>query len=122
YSRYPKKKHFNCIINTSTAFINTLNYLPISSLASTVKNTQKSFLHLYQRHKIVSREKITKLRKAFVTNTRETARKDYFHIASILKELPTPKYVFPERARLIENFYGPKAENYNKDKLRERHI
>lgn len=31
-------------------------------------------------------------------------------------ELSTPKYVFPERARLVEIFYGPEAENFDEDK------
>jgi hypothetical protein len=30
--------------------------------------------------------------------------------------------VFPERARLVENFYGPQAENYDEDKLLVRRI
>lgn len=82
-------------------------------------------------------------------DTRETARKDYFRIAPVLEvdrqikqflgehevetcdadssddedcELPTPKYVFPERACLVENFYGPEAENYGDDKLLARRI
>ncbi|KAI3097945.1 hypothetical protein CBS147333_9183 [Penicillium roqueforti] len=118
------------------------------SLAGTVKNAEKSFPHLYQRHKVVDRE-MTKLRKTLATNTRETARKDYFRNAPVLEvdrqikqllggpdakscdadssddedwELPTPTYVFPERARLVENFYGPEAENYDEDKLLARRI
>ena len=118
------------------------------SLTGTVKNAQTSFPHLYQRHEAVSRE-ITKLRKALATDTRETARKDYFRNAPILEvdrqikqllgepdvetcgadssddddwELPTPKYIFPERARLVENFYGPQAEDYDEDKLLARRI
>lgn len=77
---------------------------------------------------------MTKLRKALVSDTRETARKDYFRNVPVLEvdrqikqllgepyikvcggdssddedwELPAPEYVFPERARLMENFYGP---------------
>ncbi|QKX61612.1 uncharacterized protein TRUGW13939_08764 [Talaromyces rugulosus] len=37
-------------------------------------------------------------------------------------ELPIPKYIFPERARLFENFYGPEAENFEDDKLLARRI
>ncbi|KAJ6142431.1 hypothetical protein N7471_001884 [Penicillium samsonianum] len=37
-------------------------------------------------------------------------------------ELPIPDYVFPKRARLIENFYGPNAEDFHKDKLLARRI
>ncbi|KAH8688974.1 hypothetical protein BGW36DRAFT_433745 [Talaromyces proteolyticus] len=97
------------------------------SLACTVKNTQKSFPHLI---------KGTKL-------------KDYFPIAPVLEldrqikrllcehevetcdadssddenwELPNPKYVFPERAGLVEIFCGPEAENYDEDKLLARRI
>ena len=54
------------------------------SLAGTVKNAQKPFPHLYQRHKTVDKE-ITKLRKALATDTRETARKDYFRNAPVLE-------------------------------------
>ncbi|KAJ5652630.1 hypothetical protein N7507_010056 [Penicillium longicatenatum] len=35
-------------------------------------------------------------------------------------ELSTPKYVFLKRARLVENFYRSKVENYNEDKLLAR--
>lgn len=37
-------------------------------------------------------------------------------------ELPTPDYVFPERVRLVENFYRPEAENFDKDRLLARRI
>ncbi|OJJ85810.1 uncharacterized protein ASPGLDRAFT_81462 [Aspergillus glaucus CBS 516.65] len=37
-------------------------------------------------------------------------------------ELPTPEYVFSEQARLMENFYGPDAENFDEDKLLARRI
>ncbi|TPR04011.1 hypothetical protein CAN33_003000 [Aspergillus niger] len=37
-------------------------------------------------------------------------------------ELPIPDYVFPERARLVESFYGSKAENFDEDKLLARRI
>lgn len=37
-------------------------------------------------------------------------------------ELPSPEYVFPERVRLVENFYGPEAENFNEDELLARRI
>ncbi|OQE40145.1 hypothetical protein PENCOP_c006G07532 [Penicillium coprophilum] len=39
-----------------------------------------------------------------------------------LGELPIPDYVFPERAWLVENFYGPNAEDFHKDKLLTRRI
>ncbi|CAG8128817.1 unnamed protein product [Penicillium nalgiovense] len=118
------------------------------SLAGTVKNAEKPFPHLYQRHKAVDRE-MTKLRKTLATDTRETARKDYFRNAPVVEvdrqikqllgdpdtescdadssddetwELPTPTYVFLERARLVGNFYGPEAENYDEDKLLTRRI
>ncbi|KAE8390416.1 hypothetical protein BDV23DRAFT_183518 [Aspergillus alliaceus] len=93
-------------------------------------------------------KELTKLRKNLLTDTRETARKDYFRIAPILEvsrqikqllgkhepdiaanssndedwELPTPKYLFPKRARLVENFSGPEAENYDEYKLLTRRI
>jgi len=37
-------------------------------------------------------------------------------------ELPIPKYVFFKRARFMENFFGPEAENFNEDKLLIRRI
>lgn len=37
-------------------------------------------------------------------------------------ELPIPDYVFPERARLVENFYGSDAEDFHEDKLLARRI
>lgn len=37
-------------------------------------------------------------------------------------ELPIPEYVFPERAWLVENFYGPEAECFDEDKLLARRI
>ena len=82
--------------------------------------------------------------------TRETARKDYFNNAPVFEvdrqikqmlldesdveerdtdssaeedwKLPIPDYVFPERARLVENFYGPDAEDFHEDKLLTRRI
>jgi hypothetical protein len=37
-------------------------------------------------------------------------------------DIPIPEYVFPERARLVENFYGPEAECFDMDKLLARRI
>lgn len=118
------------------------------SLSGTVKNAREPFPHLYQRHEAVKKN-LAKLRKTLATDTRETARKDHFQNAPVLEvdrqikqllgesdvegcdadrsadedwELPTPNYVFPERARLVENFYGPDAENFDEDKLLARRI
>ncbi|KAJ5438594.1 uncharacterized protein N7458_009592 [Penicillium daleae] len=114
------------------------------ALAGTVKNAQKSFPHLYQRHQAVNKE-LSKLRKALTTDTQEAARKDYFRNAPVLEvdkqikqllgesdgtdssddedwELPTPEYTFSERARLVENFYGPDAEKFEEAKLLARRI
>lgn len=118
------------------------------SLAGTIKNAREPFPHLYQRHEAVKKD-LAKLRKTLATGTRETARKDYFQNAPILEidrqinqllgesddercdadssadedwELPIPTYVFSERARLVENFFGPDAENYDEDKLLARRI
>ncbi len=89
---------------------------------------------------------MAKLRKTLATDTQLTARKEYFRNVPVLEvdrqitqllgeadikscgagssddedwdlESPTPKYVFPERAHLVENFYGPEAENSDEDKL-----
>ncbi|KAI2788543.1 hypothetical protein POX_e06562 [Penicillium oxalicum] len=114
------------------------------ALAGTVKNAQKPFPHLYQRHQAVDKE-LSKLRKALTTDTQEAARKDYFRNAPVLEvdkqikqllgesdgadssddeywELPTPEYIFSERARLVENFYGPDAEDFGEAKLLARRI
>ena len=95
------------------------------------------------------KKNLAKLRKTLATDTRETARKDYFQNAPVLEvdrqikqllgesdverfeaessadedwELPTPTYAFSERARLVENFYSPDAENFDEDKLLARRI
>jgi hypothetical protein len=89
------------------------------------------------------------LKRNLTKDTRETARKDYFHNELVLEvdrqikqllghsnaescedvdsddedwDIPIPEYVFPERARLVENFYGPKAECFDADKLLARCI
>lgn len=118
------------------------------SLAGTIKNAREPFPHLYQRHETIKKD-LAKLRKTLATDTRERARKDYFQNAPVLEidrqinqllgesdvegcdddssaeedwELPIPTYVFSERARLVENFYGPDAENFDEDKLLARRI
>ncbi|KAJ5649238.1 uncharacterized protein N7484_002961 [Penicillium longicatenatum] len=117
------------------------------SLAGSIKNTREPFPHLYQKHENVTKD-ISKLRKRLATDTREAARKDHFQNAPVLEvdrqikqllgefdevsddentdneswELPVPDYVFAERARLVENFYGPDAENFDEDKLLARRI
>lgn len=117
------------------------------SLAGTIKNVRKPFPRLYQRHENVKKE-LAKLRKRLATDTREAARKDHFQNARVLEvnkqikqflgesdkvsdnensgdkswELPTPNHVFAERARLVENFYGPDTENFGEDKLLARRI
>jgi hypothetical protein len=118
------------------------------SLAGTIGKAREPFPHLYQRHEEV-KKKLSRLRKTLASSTRETARKEYFHTAPVLEvdrqieqllrqsdvgqsdsdssededwELPTPDYVFPERVRLVENFYGPGAENFDEDKLLARRI
>jgi hypothetical protein len=71
-----------------------------------------------------------------VDGAKQTIRKDYFHNAPVLEidrqieqllgkgdgavlddmeddeegSLPIPEYIFPERARLVEAFYGPEAD------------
>ncbi|KAJ5708139.1 hypothetical protein N7488_007940 [Penicillium malachiteum] len=120
------------------------------SLAGSIKKARVPFPHPYQKHENVNKE-IAKLRKRLATDTREAARKDHFQNAPVIEidkqikqllgntdeasseapenedsgdetwELPTPNYVFAERARLVENFYGPDAENFDEDKLLARH-
>lgn len=118
------------------------------SLAGTIGKAREQFPHLYQRHEDVKKE-LSQLRKTLANNTRQTARKEYFHTAPVLEvdrqikqllgqsdvdqsdagssededwELPTPDYVFPERVRLVENFYGPEAENFDEERLLARRI
>ncbi|KUL84888.1 hypothetical protein ZTR_08246 [Talaromyces verruculosus] len=116
------------------------------SLAGTKKKAQKAFPHLYQRHESLCKE-LSQLRKTLAKDTKETARKDHFYNAPILEvdrqikrllgqadpedsddfdekdwEPPIPTYIFPERERLVENFYGPDAENYEDDNLLARRI
>jgi hypothetical protein len=121
----------------------------IRSVAGTIKNARDTFPHLFQRHKTVKKD-LAKLRKTLAIETRETARKEYFNNAPVLEvdrqikqmllgesdvkecdadssaeedwELPIPDYVFPERARLVENFYGPDVEDFREDKLLTRRI
>ncbi|KAN0074029.1 Protein of unknown function (DUF3435) domain containing protein [Elaphomyces granulatus] len=51
----------------------------LRSLAGTIQNAQGPFPQLYQRHEAVKKE-LSKLRKTVRNDTRETARKEYFHI------------------------------------------
>lgn len=37
-------------------------------------------------------------------------------------KLPIPEYIFPKQACLMENFYRPDVENFDKDKLLIRYI
>ncbi|RHZ51562.1 uncharacterized protein CDV56_106148 [Aspergillus thermomutatus] len=84
-----------------------------------------------------------------LTSIKGTKQKEYFHNAPVLEvdkqikqllgqsdvddcdadtsedeccELAIPEYVFPEQARLVENFYGPEAECFEADKLLARRI
>ncbi|KAJ5289237.1 hypothetical protein N7478_002267 [Penicillium angulare] len=108
------------------------------SLAGSIKNAREPFPHLYQKHENVKKE-ISKLRKRLATDTRKAARKDHFQNAPVLEvdrqikqlldesdevsddentdneswEFPVPDYVFAERARLVENFYGPDVESFD---------
>ncbi|KAL1885235.1 hypothetical protein Plec18167_001892 [Paecilomyces lecythidis] len=117
------------------------------SLAGTIKKARELFPHLYEKHETVKKD-LSQLRKTLANDTREAARKEYFQNAPVLEvdrqiklllgqsdveddtdssgdeecELPVPRYVFPERARLVENFYGSDAESFDEDKLLARRI
>lgn len=118
------------------------------SLTGTIGKAREPFPHLYRRHEEVKKE-LSQLRKTLANNTRQTARKEYFHNAPVLEvdrqikqllgqsdidhsdadssedenwEPPIPEYVFPERARLVENFYGPEAESFDEDRLLARRV
>ncbi|PYH89774.1 hypothetical protein BO71DRAFT_464394 [Aspergillus ellipticus CBS 707.79] len=54
------------------------------SLAGTMEKAREPFPHLYQRHETVKKE-LSQLRKTVANNTRETARKEYFHNAPVLE-------------------------------------
>ncbi|KAJ0415015.1 hypothetical protein BJY00DRAFT_327273 [Aspergillus carlsbadensis] len=96
------------------------------SLASTIRKAREPFPHLYQRHEAeyfhtapvleVDRQIKQLLGQSNVGQSDANSSKDEDW------ELPTPDYVFPERVRLVENFYGPEAENFNEDKLLARRI
>jgi hypothetical protein len=117
------------------------------SLAGTVQNARKPFPNIYHRHDEVKKS-LAKLRKTLVDGTKQTIRKDYFHNTPVLEidrqieqllgkgdgavlddmeddeeiSLPIPEYIFPERARLVEAFYGPEAESFEEDQLLARRI
>ncbi|KAI2860365.1 hypothetical protein CBS76997_11373 [Aspergillus niger] len=118
------------------------------SLAGTIGQAKEPFPQLYRSHEEVKKE-LSRLRKTLANDTRETAREEYFHNAPVLEvdrqikqllgqsdvdhsdadgsededwELPILEYVFLERARLVENFYGPDAEDFDEDKLLARRI
>ncbi|KAL4990762.1 hypothetical protein BDW68DRAFT_174755 [Aspergillus falconensis] len=92
------------------------------------------------------KKKLSQVRKATANHARDVARKEYFHCAPVLEvnkqikqllgqsdsrdsdaadaaedeegwELPILDYNFPERAQLIEHFYGPEAEEFDEEKL-----
>ncbi|KAH8696487.1 hypothetical protein BGW36DRAFT_360320 [Talaromyces proteolyticus] len=118
------------------------------ALAGTKTGTKDPVPHLYQQHESFSKD-LSQRRKTLAKKTKENTRKDYFYNAPILEvdrqinellgqadpedrdgdspdhrkwELPIPEYIFPERARLVENFYGPDAENFEDNKLLARRI
>lgn len=94
------------------------------SLAGTIGKARESFPHFYRRHEEVKKE-LSRLRKTLANDTRQTARKEYFHNAPVFEvdrqikkllgqsdvdhsdsdssededwKFPIPQYVFPERA------------------------
>jgi Protein of unknown function (DUF3435) len=105
------------------------------SLAGTVQNAREPFPDLYQKHDEITK-RLAKLRKTLRDDTKQTSGKEYFHNAPVLEidnqieqlldksdveallddieddeedALPIPEYIFPERGRLMEPFYGPGA-------------
>jgi Protein of unknown function (DUF3435) len=117
-------------------------------LSWSIRDAQGPFPFLYQRHDKVSK-KLSRLRKSLRDDTRQIARNKYFHTEPVLEidrqikqllgksdaedygadstkdgdedwQLPILEYVFPERARLVESFYGSEAESFDKDKLLAR--
>jgi hypothetical protein len=113
-------------------------------LAGTVQNAWEPFPNLYHRHDEVKKN-LAKLIKTLVDGAKQMIRKDYFHNAPVLEidrqieqllgdgavlddmedeegSLPIPEYIFPERARLVEAFYGSEAESFEENQLPARRI
>lgn len=115
----------------------------IQSLTRTKKKAQKTFPHLYQKHKLLCKE-LSQLRKILGRHIKKTARKEHFYnififtvnrqIKQLLsqvdsensnikspskknQELSIPIYIFSERECLIENFCSLNTENYKDNKL-----
>ncbi|EAL91115.2 conserved hypothetical protein [Aspergillus fumigatus Af293] len=82
------------------------------SLAGTVAKARESFPHLHERHEAVKKE----LSQSDAESCEDLDSDDEDW------DIPIPEYVFPERARLVENFYGPEAECFDADKLLARRI
>ena len=56
----------------------------LRSLAGTIRKAREPFPYLYQRHEEVKKE-LSQLRKTLAIDTRQTARKEYFHTAPVLE-------------------------------------
>jgi hypothetical protein len=113
------------------------------SLAGTMGNAREPFPELYSKHDEADKE-LTRLRKIFRDEAKAKARKDYFHSAPVLeidKQIdlllggdvipdesedpwnpPISEYIFAERARLVDAFYGPEAESFDEKPLLDRRI
>ena len=117
------------------------------SLAGTVKAAEGPYPELYRQHNEVCR-KLTRVRKAFRDEAKKKRREEYYdtmpknevdkQIDQLLnkqnKDLsdaedededwnpPIPQYEFPERARIVEAFYGPDAETLDDDLALARRI
>ncbi|EAW15512.1 uncharacterized protein NFIA_048490 [Aspergillus fischeri NRRL 181] len=82
------------------------------SLAGIVAKARESFPHLHERHEAVKKE----LSRSDAESCEDVDSDDEDW------DIPIPEYVFPERVRLVENFYGPEAECFDADKLLARRI
>ncbi|OXV07057.1 hypothetical protein Egran_05176 [Elaphomyces granulatus] len=84
------------------------------------QNAREPFPNLYHRHDEVKKS-LAKLRKTLLLGKGDGAVLDDIEDDEE-GLLPIPEYIFPERARLVEAFYGPEAESFEENQLLARRI
>ncbi|GKZ75057.1 hypothetical protein AnigIFM50267_002296 [Aspergillus niger] len=92
------------------------------SLAGTIGKAKESFPQLYRSHEEVKKELSRLKQSKQLLGQSDIDHSDADGSEDEDWELPIPEYVFPERARLVENFYGPDAEDFHEDELLARRI
>jgi hypothetical protein len=117
------------------------------SLAGTIEAAQDQYPELYWKHDEVCK-KLEKVRRTLRQEAKQKMREEYYDtmpINEVDKQIdqlvdnpdadlsdsedmdedwnpPIPEYVFPERARIVEAFYGPEAETLEGDLALARRI